>query len=133
MTQPSAGRGPGALLPDFSESAPWPRIGAGILLVIVGALLTWGLWASGWYWGPVAVLVPLGIGLVLSGMGGLRTQRAVRREWRRARADRGALVEGLVAAKQRGEAPVDWLRRHGYRSPRVRRYLIGHVRRRMRD
>lgn len=120
----------GSWFPDFSDLASNGRIAAGIGCIVLGVLLTWLLWVSGWYWGYATVLVPVGIGLVLSGLGDLRRQRAARAEWRRARAEREEILAALDDARQHGTRPVDWLQEHGFRAPRVRRYLLDHLRRR---
>lgn len=100
------------------------RLIAGICVTLGAIVFTVVLWDAGLLAAFTVLMLLTGVGLIGSGMSGLKREKAEAAQWNRIEREEAALVETLVEMKREGGRPVPWLIRQGFSDRKARNYLL---------
>lgn len=111
---------------------PKARLGAGIVSMVGGGVLSAFLWDRGVVWGLPLFALVLGLFLSISGASGIRNDSRRRAMLESLARRKDELVDGLIEAKRTGKNPVRWLNEQGVEDAEIRGALLEHMKERLR-
>ena len=112
------------LLESLERLSARGRLIAGICVTLAGIGLTYAMWESGLVWAFSLSLLFIGVGLIASGLGGLRKERAEHAQWARIEEEEDAIVAALRRATRGGARRVPWLIQQGFTDRKARAHLL---------
>ena len=115
---------PFGIYQDLLKLSPLPRLIAGIVTIPTGILTTMLLWNSGFIWGLPLFFSAGGVFLGISGITGLRAQKARRERLAVLQTRREELLDAMVTERREGRNPVRWLNDQGIHDGEIRNLLL---------
>jgi hypothetical protein len=112
---------------------PLPRVIAGIVAILGGAVTTVLLWGKGVVWGLTLFAFVAGLFLLISGLVGLRHQKERQALLDSVSKRKEEMIREMIEAKRKGYNPIRWLNDQGILDAEIRTMLLDAVNERLRS